>query len=89
VKLEVSAGGGELTITLAADDLPVPGATDASLRARLPENAGQIAEGIIAMLAGPPGQPSGPQAVHTVHVRVARVIAETSLALDGERSVWA
>ncbi len=89
MKAEVSAGGGELTITLAADELPVPGATDASLRAKLPENAGQIAEGIIAMLADPPGPPGEPQAVHTVHVRIARVIAETSLALDGERSVWA
>ncbi len=89
MKLEVSAGGGELTITLAADELPVPGATDASLRAKLPESAGEIAEGILAMLGEPPGQPFGPQAVHTVHVRIARVIAETSLALDGERSVWA
>ena len=88
MKAEVTAGSGELTITLSAEELPQP-ASDAALRVTLPQHAGELAEGILAMLADPPGPPREPKAVHTVHVRVARVIAETSLALDGERSVWA
>jgi hypothetical protein len=88
VRAEVTADGGELVVTLSAEELPLA-ATDASLQAKLPENAGQLAEGILQMLAEPPGPPGEPKAVHTVHVRIARVIAETSLALDGEREVWA
>jgi hypothetical protein len=89
MRAEVTADGGELTITLSAEELPVPGATDASLRAKLPQHAGELAEGILAMLADPPGPPGEPKTVHAVHVRIARVITETSVMLDGPRDVYA
>ena len=88
MKAEITGSGDELIISLDAAELPVP-ATDTSLRATLPGCAGDIADGILAMIGQPP-QPGEPRAVRVVHVRMTRtvVVAETTLALDGERQVW-
>jgi hypothetical protein len=89
VKAEITADApGELVITLAADELPVP-ASDAALKAGLPQNAAAIADAILAMIGQAP-EPGEAKAVHAVHVRLVRVqvIAETSMLLDAEREVW-
>lgn len=89
MRAEITADApGELVISLPADELPVA-ATDASLKVKLPENAAGIADGVLAMLGQAP-EPGEAKTVHTVHVRLVRVqvIAETTLALDGEKQVW-
>lgn len=88
MKAELAGSGDELTITIDAADLPLD-ATDRALALKLPANAGDLAEGILGMVGQPP-KPGDPTVVRTVHVRLVRVkvIAETTLALDGEREVW-
>jgi hypothetical protein len=88
MKAEITGDGDELTVTLAADELPLA-ATDASLKAKLPESAGPIADGVLAMLGGPP-VPGDPRKIRVIHVRLVRsvIVAETTLALDGEREVY-
>jgi len=88
VKAEITDSGDELTITLDAADLPVT-ATDRALRVKLPSSAGDIADGILGMIGQPP-EPGEPRKIRVVHVRLTRteVVAETTLALDGEREVW-
>lgn len=89
MRAEITGDGDELTVTLDADELPLA-ATDASLKATLPESAGSIADGVLAMIGGPP-VPGDPRKIRVVHVRMTRVqvVAETTLCLDGEREVWA
>lgn len=90
MRAEITADApGELVISLPASELPVA-ASDAALKVKLPENAAGIADAILAMLGQAP-EPGEARTVHTVHVRLVRVevIAETTLALDSERSVWA
>ncbi len=89
MKAEITGDGDELTITLAADELPLA-ATDASLKAKLPESAGSIADGVLAMIGEAP-VPGDPRKIHVIHVRLVRAVtvAETTLCLDGEREVWA
>ena len=88
MKAEITGSGDELTISLDASELPVI-ASDDSLRAKLPENAAGIADGVMAMISQPP-QPGEPKAVRTVHVRMVRtvVVAETSLMLDSPSEVY-
>ena len=88
MKAEITGSGDELTITLDAGELPMR-ANDASLRAKLPESAGPIADGVLAMIGQPP-EPGEPKTIRVVHVRLVRTVtvAETTLALDGERQVW-
>lgn len=90
MRAEITADApGELVITLPASEIP-GAATDASLKARLPENAAGIADAILAMIGQAP-EPGEAKPVHTVHVRLVRVevIAETSMMLDAARDVWA
>lgn len=88
MKAEITGDGDELCITLDADELPLA-ATDASLRAKLPESAGSICDGVLGMLGEPP-QPGEAKRIRVVHVRMTRVqvVAETTLCLDGEREVY-
>jgi hypothetical protein len=89
MRAEITGDGDELTVTLDADELPLA-ATDASLRTKLPESAGSIADGVLSMIGGPP-VPGDPRKIRVIHVRMTRVqvVAETTLCLDGEREVWA
>lgn len=88
MKAEITGSGDELTITLDAGELPII-ATDRSLQASLPESASGIADGILAMIGQPP-QPGEAKTIRVVTVRLVRTVtvAETTLALDGERRVW-
>ncbi len=89
MKAEITGSGDELTVTLDASELPMA-ATDASLKAKLPESAGSIADGVLAMIGAPPVA-GDPRRIRVIHVRMTRVqvVAETTLCLDGEREVWA
>lgn len=89
MKAELGASGDELTITLDADELGLA-ASGRALAMKLPGNAGGIADGIMGMIGQPP-VPGDPAKIRVVHVRLVRtaVVAETTLALDGEREVWA
>lgn len=89
MKAEITGDGDELTVTLDAGELPLA-ATDASLRAKLPESAGPIADGVLSMIGERP-VPGDPRKIRVIHVRMTRVqvVAETTLCLDGEREVWA
>ena len=75
--------------SLDIEELPFD-ATGRALRARLPGSAPSIADGVIGMLAERP-RSGEPRTITTVHVRLTRtvVVAETTLALDSERQVYA
>ena len=89
MKAEITADGGELTVTLDVDELPFL-ASDQSLAARLPGSAPGIGDGILNMLSERP-EPGNPRPVRIVRVRLIRteVIAETILELNDARQVYA
>ncbi|HLM90228.1 MAG TPA: hypothetical protein VK284_14630 [Streptosporangiaceae bacterium] len=89
MKAEITGQGDELTITLDAAELPGVTPSDASMRAKLPEAAGGIASGILAMIGAPP-EPGEAKTVRVVHVRLARsvTVAETTVMLAEPVECW-